>query len=250
MSGRDFYVGYLGRAPRRLAAFVRRRVVALLLFAAALAAGLAALQAPADPGLFEYGEVRELVGVVRESPWPRLELERPASDGAERSRYPLVLQGKHGAQELVAGLDGARVRLRGTLIWSPLVTLVEVVPGSLERLEGSTPPVVEMEGLGEVTLTGEIVDSKCILGVMKPGRTKPHRACAARCLEGGIPAMLLVETAAGERQLWLLVDERGGPVGDEVIELVARPVEVTGRARREGDLLILAADPARYRPLG
>ncbi len=247
---REFYVGYRGRAPRGIAAFVRGRVVGLLIFAAVLGVGLASLQRPADLGVFEFGEPRELTGIVRERPWPRLELEQPAGDGTARSRYPLVSQGKHGAQQLVAGLDGARVRLRGTLVWNDLATLVEVVPGTLERLEESTLPVVEMEGLGEVTLRGEIVDSKCFLGVMKPGRTKPHRACAANCLRGGIPPMLLVETTSGQRQLWLLVDEDGGPVGEKVIELAARPVEVTGRARREGDLLILAADPTRYRPLG
>jgi hypothetical protein len=46
--------------------------------------------------------------------------------------------------------------------------------------------------LGTQTLIGEIVDSKCYLGVMNPGALIPHRACAIRCISGGIPPVLLV----------------------------------------------------------
>jgi len=38
---------------------------------------------------------------------------------------------------------------------------------------------------------GEIVDSKC-LGVMTPGQLTTHRACAIRCISGGIPPVLHV----------------------------------------------------------
>ena len=48
------------------------------------------------------------------------------------------------------------------------------------------------ESLGKQTFVGEIVDSKCFLGVMNPGRLTPHRACAIRCISGGVPPVLLV----------------------------------------------------------
>lgn len=54
------------------------------------------------------------------------------------------------------------------------------------------------ESLGEFTLQGEIVDSKCYLGVMRPGNTKTHRACAVRCIAGGVPPVLLVRDAQGD----------------------------------------------------
>ena len=38
-----------------------------------------------------------------------------------------------------------------------------------------------------VTLKGEIIDPKCYLGAMKPGGGKTHKACAMRCIAGGIP---------------------------------------------------------------
>ena len=37
----------------------------------------------------------------------------------------------------------------------------------------------------------------CFLGVMKPGRSKPHRACAVRCISGGIPPFKVPGHARG-----------------------------------------------------
>ena len=39
----------------------------------------------------------------------------------------------------------------------------------------------------------------------------------------------------------------GEPVNKQVLNLVAEPVEITGEVERQGELLILRADPATYR---
>jgi hypothetical protein len=190
--------------------------------------------------------------VVAEAPYPQLLVARPGAAAGELrelsevSRYHLVAAGKHGAAEAVAGLAGRRVRLAGSLIYRDDQVMVEIVPGSVELLGTGTPPAVGEE-LGQVTLVGEIVDSKCFLGVMKPGRGKPHRACASLCIRGGIPPLLRVETAAGEHADYLLVNADGGAVNHQILDWVAEPVEITGHLRRLGDLLVLAADPATYR---
>jgi hypothetical protein len=36
-------------------------------------------------------------------------------------------------------------------------------------------------------------------------------------------------------------------VNQQVLDMVAEPVEITGEVERQGDLLILRADPATYR---
>ena len=114
---------------------------------------------------------------------------------------------------------------------------------------GLRPPFpLELE-VGGVTLRGEIVDAKCYWGVMKPGHTKPHRGCAARCIAGGVPAVLLVRGADGSARTLLLVTEEGETVNDQVGDLVAEPVEISGVLVRQGDLEILRADPADYRRL-
>ena len=39
----------------------------------------------------------------------------------------------------------------------------------------------------------------------------------------------------------------GKPVNKQVLEMVAEPVEIIGEVERQGELLILKADPATYR---
>ena len=253
--GDDFYVGYQGQAPPALGRFLRRIVLALVALAAVVAVGLAALQGPFDPGVFEFGVERDFEGVLQERPYPLLLVPRPGAAGGEPSRFHLVAFGKRGAAAEIAGLDGRPARLRGTLIHRQGQTMVEVVAGSVEPLDpavsgsATAAPPGAGEDLGIQTLRGEIVDSKCFLGVMKPGRGKPHRACATLCIRGGIPPVLRVESAAGEHRHFLLTDTSGGSVNDRVLELIAEPVEITGRVERTGDLLLLRADPGSIRRL-
>jgi hypothetical protein len=97
-----------------------------------------------------------------------------------------------------------------------------------------------------VTLRGEIVDSKCFLGVMNPGERTVHRDCARLCLRGGIPPMLLVRGAQGEEALVLLVSESGAPIGEQLADIAGQPVKVRGLLARDGETLVLRADRARF----
>jgi hypothetical protein len=101
-----------------------------------------------------------------------------------------------------------------------------------------------------VTLTGEIVDSKCFLGVMNPGEGHVHRDCARRCLSGGIPPMLVVRDGRGGEQLVLLVSEDGEPIGRQLTRVAGRPVTVTGQLAHQGDQFVLYANPASFSTQG
>ena len=103
--------------------------------------------------------------------------------------------------------------------------------------------------LGVHTLVGRIVDSQCYLGIMKPGIGKPHRACAVRCISGGIPPVFVVADGRGPAAYLMLVGADGRAVNAEVLEMVDEPLEITGEVERQGDLLVLKADPATYRRL-
>lgn len=254
MSHVEFYVGYSPSAPPGLARFVRRLVGVLLLAAVMVALALAGAQKPFDPGTFEYGVVREFEGVIEERPYPALLVERPgrrATGTSKSSRYLLVAQGKWGAAASVAGLDGQQVVVQGSLIYRGGQTMLELLPGSIGHLstEGGRSEPALPEDLQRHTLRGEIVDAKCYLGVMKPGRETPHRACAVRCISGGIPPLLVTETETGERACFLLVDTEGRSVNDRVLAFVAEPVEITGRVERHRDRLVLYADPGSIRRL-
>jgi len=96
--------------------------------------------------------------------------------------------------------------------------------------------------MGPVTVRGEIVDRKCYLRVMNPGRTKVHRDCAVRRISGGIPPALATEDG-----LYLLVGSDGRQLNREVLALVGETVEVSGTVERSGETLTLKTEPAALR---
>ncbi|MEM7480957.1 MAG: hypothetical protein AAF481_07260 [Acidobacteriota bacterium] len=243
----DFYIGYRSKAPDALARFLKARVLVLLLAAAGFAALLAATQGSFDPGTFEFGEYQTLSGTLRERPVPLLEVERPG--GGEPSRYPLIPFGKSGAEAAVAGLDGRAVTLEGAFLYRENLTFVELSGAGIEATgEAERAEAVPRDG-DRPTLRGEIVDSKCFLGTMKPGRRKPHRACAQLCIRGGMPPLFVLEGTDGSTFSYLLTGPEGEAIHQQILDRVAEPVEITGQIRRLGDLWILAADPGAIRRL-
>ena len=242
----DFYVGYLPKAPTALARFVRNVSIVLGLLALTVALVLVIGQEPFADSAFEYGKVRSFEGVVETRPFPTLLVERPGEveQRDKYSRYLLVAPGKHGADDLVASFAGKQVRLQGQLIYRDGGTMVEIAPGSI-TVADTTPAVQEAtRDLGTVTVSGEVVDSKCYLGVMNPGQGKVHRDCAARCLSGGIPPIFV--TTDGREQ-FLLVGLDGRALGrDALREFIAEPISIRGEVLARGDSRLLEIDPRSF----
>jgi hypothetical protein len=245
-----FYIGYLPSAPSGIASHVRRAVVGLWVVAPILALLLAAAQRPFDVSFFEFGTVRTFEGTVIQDPHPLLLVDRP---GGGTSRYYLVATGKHGAGPLVADAIGQRVRLDGTLIYRDDQTMLEGVEGSIAAAEGAAIPAAitgPVEAAhGTMTLRGEIVDSKCYLGVMKPGSAKPHRACASLCIRGGIPPLFVQRNQEGPAAYFLLVGPDGSSINQEILGWVAETIEITGEVVRIGDQWVLRAEPGDIKRL-
>lgn len=239
----EFYVGYFPRTGPVLGRFLRNRVGLLLCLVAGIAVILAQTAPPLGPGVFEYGTVRKFDGRVIESPYPMLAVPRPGSARPFWSYYLLVGKGKHGAGPNVLGMDGREVQLTGSLIHREGSTMVEV-SGSPQPVTPLLTPLDPIEPLGKLTLTGEIVDGKCHLGVMNPGEGPTHRGCAVQCIRGGAPPLFVAIDSGGRSWRFLLTDEVGGPLGTRILDLVAVPVKVTGQASRRGDLLYLAVEPS------
>lgn len=246
----EFYVGYEPAVPAGVGARLRR-VGLTLAIGLALGAGvvLVAHQRLA-PSRFDFGRPGPASGVLERRPYPSLTV-----DGR---RTWLVGQGKHGADDDLAGVPDGAVILRGTPIARGAHTMLEVVAGSAsafidgqERggIEKASPEPRSVEDGADVTLTGEIVDSKCFLGVMNPGEGTVHRDCARLCLRGGIPPMLLVRGGMGEEALVLLVGRNGAAIGTSLADLAGQPIEVRGRLLRDDRGLVLAASVDDYRRL-
>lgn len=235
-----FYIGYEPKAQPAIARFVRRAAFLLgavfILVALALVSG----QSPAEPGAFEFGVLRPYEGELAEWPSPMLI--------DNHGVYLLVGTGKFGIGARIARRQGQRARFQATLIERDGTRMLQVDSGPIEFLGGG-PSQIERADLGAVTLSGEIVDTKCYLGVMKPGHTKVHRDCAARCISGGVPPGFLVRDGAGETHVLLLVGSDGRQIGKEVLDYVAEPVSISGRLVQSRAGLVLEAEPRDFRRL-
>lgn len=236
-----FYVGYLPLSPA-LAGPLKTATVLLALTVPLLMAALAWAQDRFDSGVFEFGKVRSFEGTLFETPLPMLRLAAPGGDGG--SLVLLVSFGKFGLPEVAQGHHQERVAFDGSLIYRQGRTMIEMNDPESFRVLG---PGVELDaqarkqGLGTVDLTGELVDTKCFLGVMRPAVGKVHRACAIRCLSGGIPPGLLVRQADGRAVVYVLAGSGTEPL-DFDIQWAGLRVQVKGQLEILDDLPLLRVE--------
>ncbi|MEO0513031.1 MAG: hypothetical protein AAF108_09070 [Planctomycetota bacterium] len=224
----EFYVGYMPAPPRT------KRLVSLLVPGAIVLSGLVAglvAGAMRDPGggTWDLGAVTEVRGTIRDPGYPVL-----VDDAG--TPYLLVGETKSGVRSSLgndqdgAGHDGAEVVVRGNLIsrelaGGPVLMLsLTVDPDTLEILTPGEPASTCESTDAEQGLVGEIVDSKCFLGAMKPGNGTTHKACGILCVRGGIPPLLVTPDGAAT----LLVGPGGSPLPDEFVQMLGEPVAVEG----------------------
>ncbi len=266
-AARRLYVGYLD-LPTPYRRFLQVCIPAALLLVGLGAAGLAATRTPWGGGVWHTAAAQEWTGRLVLRPYPMLVVEG-ADAGAQDAGpvgYLLVTPGKHGAEAVATPLGGQRVVVRGYAIERDGRRLIELLPGS-EGLEAaaaaSTPETstadanaaeaTAMESGPTLTLVGEMMDSKCYLGAMKPGRGRGHKACATLCVQGGIPPMLVTRRDDGGADYLILTDAAGGPLtGDalaRLLPLIAEPVRVTGRVTEEAGWRRLALADNAVQPV-
>jgi hypothetical protein len=187
---------------------------------------------------FNFGGRDRLSGVVSIDPYPALTI------GNER--VWLVGPGKHGAEHLVAAFQGEMAEIEGALIQRGSMRALEVAAG---RISASPDPLfaapTTVTDFGEMTLSGEIVDSKCYLGVMNPGEGTVHRDCAVACIRGGLPPLFRVRTDDGRTVLLTLLSRAGGRANAWAAPLAGRPLSLRGSVRliQPGDEWQIRADP-------
>jgi hypothetical protein len=241
----EFYIGYMPEAPSGVGSFVKIRVIGLLVFVTAMAATIAVSFSQLGPATFEFGNYRSFEGCIEMTPYPHLAVHRPGSASEEGvSRYYLTVFGKYGAESHVEAFANQKVQLEGQLIFRDHQTMIEIKDGSVVKV-GDADIEKMQHSIATETLEGEIIDSKCYLGVMNPGSLKGHKACAINCIRGGIPPMLLVR-GEDRARYYLLVDQDGKPVNQEVLDKVAVPVRIQGQVERLDNLYILRADPEKF----
>jgi hypothetical protein len=91
---------------------------------------------------------------------------------------------------------------------------------------------------GEQILTGEVVDVVCYLTHGTEGLGKGHAGCAKKCIKNGLPVAIKV----GD-QLYLAVMADHNPANQQLAELAAQQVTVTGKVmEQDGQRLIAISD--------
>ncbi|MDX1907063.1 MAG: hypothetical protein SF053_08520 [Bacteroidia bacterium] len=248
----EFFIGWQDTMPAGYTRIIRRALGLIAGISLLAAAGWVLGQRGFEASVFEFGMLKEIEGTLVMHPVPMLKRTNP--DGTGTQSLLLVGLGKYGALETLRqfearegrSLDGATLRLRGSLIYHQDKTAFELTEGVQSLLAVLAPPAAytpHTEPLGQVTLLGEILDPKCALGVMKPGYGKPHRACAIRCLSGGIPAVLQITRPDGQSQYCLLAAEGRATLDTRLLDYVADPIQICGRLVREDDWLVLYLPP-------
>jgi|SRR5215472_6369610 len=240
----EFYVGYLPKAPAGIAKRIKTLIAIVLALGAVAAITFARIQKTFATSTFEYGKERTFEGVLESSPYPALVTASSAPEG-KTARFLLVASGKHGADSQVQPYAGKTVRLRGSLIYRGNQSMIELVKDSVAVITDTGPVPDPVTDLGTFNLTGEIVDSKCYLGVMNPGNGKVHRDCAVRCLSGDIPPLFATNNFRGTPAILVLAGIAGKPLPKQAfLNLVAQPVRVRGKVLQTGNTLFVETEPA------
>jgi len=243
----EFYINYAPMPSgyrRFLIQFIPLLVLGVIIFALVL---------PRVHDQFNSGKIHgtvDLEGLLVGEPVPHLIVPRPGdtTSSVPFSRYVLSGRGKTSPDASVLEQIGNWVKLNGTVVSRNHLSVMAV--RSAEAI--SPPDNVNLTpnagtSLGEYSLTGEILDSKCYPGVMKPGQSKTHRACAIRCISGGVPAVFRVKNNRNDVMYFLLADEQGQAVNDRILNLVADPIRITGKVIQYDDMFVIQADPSSYK---
>lgn len=233
-----FYLGYDDSMPPSLARFLRRVVLGLAFVVVVVVAAVAASQSPAEPGEYEFGVEKPFEGVLMEEPIPLLQV---GSGIGSITNYVLVGSGKFGLPTFARGHGGQRVRLNGSLIHKGDQQMIELNDEKSFSVASDKQETGKVVVGVQTTLSGELVDTKCYFGVMRPGAGKVHRGCAARCLHGGVPPGLLLRDTAGRSVVVLLAGVDGKKLEFDT-EWAARWVKATGQLSVRENLPILAVE--------
>lgn len=251
-----FYIGWQDQAPPEIRGIIRNAILGIGLLVIVYAGLLVLSQQGFDKSVFELGNLSERQGILVTYPVPMLKvpMPKPRNNVLEYQSIMLIGFGKFGAEATLAAMEkkagfelaGKQVRLRGTRIYYQGKQAFELTEGAAALLVWEDPKVpyqAQEKDFGRVSLVGEILDPKCALGVMKPGFGKPHRSCAVRCIAGGIPPVLRMQSQIGGVNYCLVRGPSGEAINKEVLAAVADPVLLCGQLRQIDDWLVMYLDP-------
>lgn len=245
----DFYVGY-GPLPDRDKRFLLRAIPLGLAGLAGLGAFTATHARSSGGGRWETGTPVTLTGRVTFSPYPTLWVGEEA--------HILAGIGKVGADPIAQPFDGQVVTATGIKIVRGDCFMLGVGVGALVPSDTDVAPIPDSQPLGEIELLGEVLDAQCFMGIMNPGYGRTHRGCAAQCIRGGQPVYFSLNP--GQRKTndpasscgdlgFVLAAPNGQKANDWVAGQIAKPVLISARQERQGNLTTLTLIGSGLKPV-
>jgi hypothetical protein len=220
----QFYIGYLEKAPKPIAHFLKRVLPVIVLLGLICGAVISTTQTGFNEGKYELGKRTQFTGFVEKGPIPMLRIENPGKGNDDQ--VLLIGFGKFGADTTLAEMEKYHemtfadqlVTLEGTQILMGDMRLLELTEKKFSLIHwkpGQPKTKLNKKPLGHVGYSGEVIDPKCYFGVMKPGEGKTHRSCAILCINGGIPPMLKTTDDDGVSSYIFLLGENETPQQSE-----------------------------------
>lgn len=265
MNQQEFYIGWQPKAPQGFAKHIRKVILGLIVLVIGAGFLLATQQKKFSTASFEFGQLTEIKGIYQQFPVPSIKVmtKQDAFGNSSYITIPLVGYGKFGAEGTIASLekekntslDKKEVTFKGTLLYSDGKTLLQIDKNdnplvNINTAASSQQVTPVIKDLGTVELTGEVLDPKCYFGVMKPGHGKPHRDCAIRCIAGGMSPVFYVRNEKGETGYYLILDENGKKMNDDLKDYVAEPVSLKAKAVQYNDWVVLYVNKYTIRRTG
>jgi len=254
MDNSEFYIGWQPKSPKSFAKHTRMVLFVLVTIVIAAGVLLSLQQKRFSTASFEFGQLTEIKGIYQNFPVPSVKVmtKQDASGNSTYLTIPLVGYGKFGAEGTIAqlekekniSLDKKEITIKGTLLYSDGKTLLQIDKNDKPLInvgDASSAQIIinNIKELGTVELTGEVLDPKCYFGVMKPGLGKPHRDCAIRCIAGGMSPVFYVRNEKGEAGYYLILDENGNKMNDDLKDYIADPVSLKAKAVQYDDWVVL-----------
>jgi hypothetical protein len=237
----DFFIGWNPPSASD-ARWLRATSLALVVIAAAVASTLAVFQRNPGTGTWRDHEIVTVEGLALCRPYAMLRTLDPTAKERVRTVL-LVSEGKFGAIDRISTVEGRYVRVRGTFLHRDDRWMLELVSDSDAVVPIEPPTTLDLSLLdppekmiGPRSIRGEIIDPKCYLGAMKPGSGKTHKACAALCIAGGVPPMLVTEDSAGKPEYLLLVSPENQPINTWAASLAGESIVLSGQVVQSVDL--------------
>lgn len=252
---KDFYIGYSDKVEASTKKFLKRTAFLIAIFFIVAAVIFSLSQKPFDNSTFELSSETKVSGLYHESPYPMLQVQI----GEDSYKNILLLGfGKFGAnayldalKEKEGSLVNKHLSIEGNLIYFNGKTLLQITDDQKITLNsGKTANLKPASNLGSFELEGEVVDPKCYFGVMKPGKGKIHRSCAARCIAGGVPPVLVTTDNNDTSEYFLLTDMKGQPIHDDLLPYIGQPSRIKGAIEKLEDWYIMKINISDIKKLG